>query len=93
MWTRQNTPDLSGKTAIITTANTGIGFEMAKALYASGADVIIAVRDRRRGMDAVDRIRKPETRAGSSLSDQLLNLASLDQIRMPFADATATTNI
>ena len=38
-------PDLTGQTAVVTGANSGIGLETAKALPAHGARVIIAVRD------------------------------------------------
>ena len=39
MWTAENIPDLTGKTAIVTGANTGIGYEVAKALHSKGASV------------------------------------------------------
>lgn len=45
MWTKENMPDLTGKTAIVTGANTGIGYETAKALFEAGAHVTLAARD------------------------------------------------
>jgi len=39
-------PDLTGKTAVITGANTGIGFEAAKVLSARGATAVLACRNR-----------------------------------------------
>ena len=42
-------PDLSGRTAIVTGASSGIGHETAKALAAAGARVILAVRDVKKG--------------------------------------------
>ncbi len=44
--------DLSGKTAIITGANSGIGFEAAKILAGRGARVILAVRNVEKGTQA-----------------------------------------
>ena len=42
------TVDLSGKVAIITGGNTGIGYETAKALAGMGAHTIIACRSKER---------------------------------------------
>ncbi|MBT1704069.1 SDR family NAD(P)-dependent oxidoreductase [Fulvivirgaceae bacterium PWU20] len=80
MWIHDNIPDLSGKTAIVTGANTGIGYETAKALYVAGADVIIAARDLQRAKDAKEKM-IAEVKGRGSLEIQLLNLASLSQIK------------
>lgn len=48
--------DLSGRTMIVTGANTGIGFETARALAAAGARVILACRSAEAGRGAVDRV-------------------------------------
>ena len=40
-WTTENIPELSGKTAIVTGSNSGIGFEAAKALAKKNAMVIM----------------------------------------------------
>jgi NAD(P)-dependent dehydrogenase (short-subunit alcohol dehydrogenase family) len=45
-------PDLTGQTAIVTGASSGIGLETAKALIAHGARVVLAVRDEAKGRDA-----------------------------------------
>jgi NAD(P)-dependent dehydrogenase (short-subunit alcohol dehydrogenase family) len=42
-------PNLTGKVAIVTGGNSGLGFETAKAFVANGADVIIACRSFERG--------------------------------------------
>lgn len=57
--------DLSGKHVIVTGANTGIGYETARALAAAGADVILACRSVEKGNAAVARIkaRHPQARA------------------------------
>ncbi|MFB1295995.1 SDR family NAD(P)-dependent oxidoreductase [Mycobacterium sp. pW049] len=55
-WTTADIPDQSGRTAVITGANTGLGFETAKALAEKGARVVIAVRDTAKGEAAAARI-------------------------------------
>jgi NAD(P)-dependent dehydrogenase (short-subunit alcohol dehydrogenase family) len=57
-WTAENSPSLTGKIAIVTGANSGIGFEMARALARKDARVILACRDKDRGNAAVQRIQK-----------------------------------
>ncbi len=54
-WTTADIPDQSGRTAVITGANTGLGFETAKALAAKGAHVVIAVRNIDKGKQAAAR--------------------------------------
>ena len=41
MWTKQNIPDQTGKTVIVTGANVEIGYETALALYEAGAAVVL----------------------------------------------------
>ncbi|CAN3126856.1 SDR family NAD(P)-dependent oxidoreductase [Mycobacterium sp. smrl_JER01] len=55
-WTIADIPDQSGRTAVITGANTGLGFETAKALAEKGAHVVIAVRNTSKGDEAAARI-------------------------------------
>ena len=78
-WTKENIPDLSGKTALVTGANSGIGYEIALALYQKGASVTVAGRDPLRVNDAI----KEMSHAGGTgtLSAGILDLASLQQIR------------
>ncbi len=71
--------DLSGRTAIVTGANAGIGFETARALASRGTTTILACRDPGRGEDAVDRIRRQHPKAEAELG--ILDLASLDSVR------------
>ena len=55
-WTAENIPDLTGKIAVVTGANSGIGYETARALARKGAAVILACRDEDKGKAAVQRI-------------------------------------
>ena len=52
------TNELCGRVAIVTGANTGVGFGTASALYAKGAYVILACRSAARGQAAVTRIQQ-----------------------------------
>ncbi|WP_286752135.1 MULTISPECIES: oxidoreductase [Sphingobacterium] len=84
MWTKNNIPDLSGKIAIVTGSNTGIGFETAKALYAAGAQVTIAARDVQKAKNAIQKIQS-DTPGTGTLDYGKLDLANIGQVR-EFAD-------
>lgn len=55
-WTVADIPPQAGRLAVVTGANSGIGFETAKALAAAGARVIVAARSEAKGRDAAARI-------------------------------------
>ncbi|MEM7688555.1 MAG: oxidoreductase [Pseudomonadota bacterium] len=55
-WTPAETPDLTGKTFLITGGNSGIGFEAAKLLADKNADVVIACRSAEKGKQALAKI-------------------------------------
>jgi NAD(P)-dependent dehydrogenase (short-subunit alcohol dehydrogenase family) len=78
-WTTADIPDQTGRTAVITGANTGLGYETAAALAAKGAHVVLAVRNLEKGKAAAALIgsRSP----GASVALQELDLTSLDSIR------------
>ena len=78
-WTTADIPDQSGRTAVITGANTGLGYETAAGLAAKGAQVVLAVRNLDKGKDAADRITAASP--GASVALQELDLTSLESIR------------
>jgi NAD(P)-dependent dehydrogenase (short-subunit alcohol dehydrogenase family) len=78
-WTAADVPDQAGRVAIITGANTGIGYGAAAVLAAKGAHTVLAVRNVEKGNDAVNRIRAASPNAVVTV--QQLDLTSLDNIR------------
>jgi len=82
-WTVESMEDQRGRVAIVTGANSGIGFEAAKALAAKNARVIVASRNAERGGAAVAAIR--DGVAGGDVELLLLDLASLASVQR-FAD-------
>jgi NAD(P)-dependent dehydrogenase (short-subunit alcohol dehydrogenase family) len=78
-WTTADIPDQRGRIAIVSGGNSGIGFEAAAALAASGAHVVLACRDPGRAKAAVDEIRARHPAA--SVEAQELDLASLASVR------------
>jgi NAD(P)-dependent dehydrogenase (short-subunit alcohol dehydrogenase family) len=78
-WTTANIGDQTGRTAVITGANTGLGYETAAALAAKGAQVVLAVRNLDKGKDAADRIAAASP--GSQVQLQELDLTSLESVR------------
>lgn len=71
-------PDLAGRLAVVTGANSGLGFGLTGRLAAAGAEVIMAVRDRARGDAALARLQAQVPGARLSLRD--LDLSSLDSV-------------
>jgi len=85
-WTTDAVPALSGRTAVITGANSGIGLETACALAARGAAVVLACRDVQKAATAANQIR---LRAGShraKVSTVRLDLSSLESVRRAAAE-------
>jgi NAD(P)-dependent dehydrogenase (short-subunit alcohol dehydrogenase family) len=78
-WTAADVPDQSGRVAIITGSNTGIGYEAAAVLADKGAHVVLAVRNPDKGNDAAEKIKARN--ANSVVSVQDLDLTSLDSVR------------
>jgi NAD(P)-dependent dehydrogenase (short-subunit alcohol dehydrogenase family) len=78
-WTTSGIPDQTGRVAVVTGSNTGLGHETAAALAAKGAHVVLAVRNLDKGRSAADLI---TTRTlGASVAVQELDLTSLESVR------------
>jgi NAD(P)-dependent dehydrogenase (short-subunit alcohol dehydrogenase family) len=78
-WTSDDMPGQHGRLAVVTGANTGLGFETARILAARGASVVLAVRDTDKGKAAAARI--AGTAPGANVTVQPLDLASLESVR------------
>jgi NAD(P)-dependent dehydrogenase (short-subunit alcohol dehydrogenase family) len=78
-WSADDVPDQTGRVAVVTGANTGLGLETARVLARRGASVVLAVRDVDRGAAAVESIRGDAPDA--DLTVQHLDLASLSAVR------------
>ena len=81
-WTERDIPDQRGRVAVVTGANTGLGFETARALAARGATVVLAVRDVEKGKKAAARI-------AGDVGVQALDLTSLESVRDASAELHA----
>ena len=78
-WTAEDIPDQSGRTAVVTGANSGLGLETAAALAAHGATVVMASRNIDRLQTAVTEVRHRHPAA--EVVPVILDLASLASIR------------
>ncbi len=83
-WTATDIPDLTGKIAVVTGANGGLGLETAKALAGAGGHVVMAVRNQEKAQAAFDEIK-------ASYPDASLEIVELDLGSQESTKAAAET--
>ncbi|MFF3493672.1 oxidoreductase [Streptomyces sp. NPDC002795] len=83
-WSATDIPDQQGRTAVVTGANTGIGYVTARELARAGAHVVLACRSEQRGTAALDRLTTEVPGADAEFAP--LDLGDLASVRA-FAEA------
>ena len=86
-WTSDEVPGQQGRVAVVTGANTGLGFETAQVLAARGASVVLAVRNLEKGKEAAARI--AAAAPGANVTVQELDLTSLASVRAAAGELAA----
>ena len=89
-WTAADVPDQSGRTALVTGANSGLGLHTSLELARKGARVLMACRDTGRGEAALARVRSEVPGAAVDLVQ--LDLASLASVRSAAEDVAGRTS-
>ncbi|MET7402484.1 oxidoreductase [Dactylosporangium sp. NPDC005572] len=90
-WTPDDIADLSGRTALITGGNSGIGLETARVLARRGATVILAGRDQAKLVLAAAELRAAQP--GSAIETAVLDLGSLASIANATSRLAESTTI
>src|SRR5258708_14214538 len=93
-WTTADIPPQSGKTAVITGATGGLGYETALALAGAGAQVVLTGRNDAKGRDALQTIRARVANARIVYENlDLASLASVAGFPKPFASAHTSLHL
>ncbi len=87
-WTAEDIPDQRGRTAVVTGANTGLGFEAARLLTERGASVVLACRTPTKAEHAAERLRALVP--GSAVTTLRLDQSSQASVREAAARLHAT---
>ncbi len=93
-WTTADIPSQNGRTAVITGATGGLGYETALALAGAGANVVLTGRNDAKGRHAIEQIRGrfPNARISYEMLD-LANLASVADFAARFTAAHASLDL
>jgi NAD(P)-dependent dehydrogenase (short-subunit alcohol dehydrogenase family) len=78
-WTAEQMGSLAGKTAVVTGANSGIGYQAALELARHGAHVLLGVRSESKGAEALRRLQAAAP--GASAEVAVMDMASLGSVR------------
>ena len=84
-WHLEDAPDLTGKVAIVTGGNAGIGREITKGLLKKNARVYIATRSADRAQEAIDTLTKETGNKAEFLPLDLSDLAKVRDSAQAFA--------
>jgi NAD(P)-dependent dehydrogenase (short-subunit alcohol dehydrogenase family) len=87
-WTAADIPDQSGRLAVVTGANSGLGRITSRELARAGAHVVMTARDAGRGEEALDAVRADVADAQVELASlDLADLSSVREFARRFADS------
>lgn len=77
-WNEQSIPDQTGKVALVTGANSGLGWQTARALAEHGAHVLVGARSQAKATDAIERI--ASTGPAGTMEPLVVELADLESV-------------
>jgi NAD(P)-dependent dehydrogenase (short-subunit alcohol dehydrogenase family) len=84
-WTTADIPDQSGRVALVTGGNSGLGYQAVLQLARKGAHVLLAARDRARGAAAVERVTADAPAGRTELAQiDLADLTSVERFAAAF---------